>query len=104
MAQAIELTQEQTLAATRLAGTTMGKICLFGAKVFQGTGTALEKASTATAVGLRKAADSIEAGGLSSSRFCYEKADRLTKKAEGYKADTATVSEVLEPDFVNEMA
>jgi hypothetical protein len=87
----IELTQQEQLAASRLAGSWMGKLCFGGAKLFKGTGFVLDKSTKLAATGLRKTADGIETAGDISSSFCYDKADKLEKKAAEYEQDTDTL-------------
>lgn len=92
----IELTKEEELAAAKLAGTAMGKLCFFGAKLFKGTGYVLEKSTSVTATGLRYVANGVEKGGQVSSKFCYNKADKLKAKSEEYEMDTYTVKNAQE--------
>lgn len=93
MSEDIQLTKEEELAAARLAGSMMGKICFAGAKLFKGTGIAIEKSTAVTATGLRVMANGIEIGGQKGSQFCYKQSEKLKAKAEDYESDTKEVNE-----------
>ena len=80
----IELTPEQELAVTKVAGSIIGKICLGAAIGLKGAGYAIEKTAGLTAFGLRIAADGIETVGDVGSTFCYTNSSRLSDKAKEY--------------------
>ena len=80
----IELTPEQEITVTKVAGSIIGKICLGAAIGLKGAGYALEKTTGLTAVGLRIAADGIETVGDVGSTFCYTNSSRLSDKAKEY--------------------
>ena len=103
--EGIQLSKEEELAASRLAGSIMGKLCFAGAKAFKGTGYVLEKGTSITATGLRAAAAGIEMGGQISSDFCYKQADKLENKRAEYEADTQEVENAQKKlnDILSEM-
>lgn len=96
----IELTQQEELAASRLAGSWMGKLCFVGAKAFKGAGIALDTSSRVAATGLRKAADGIETGGQVSSQWCFKQSDKLKQKRQEYLDDTQTVGNVIDATYM----
>ena len=103
--EGIQLSKEEELAASRLAGSIMGKLCFAGAKAFKGTGFLLEKSTSVTATGLRMAAAGIETGGKVSSDFCYKQAEKLENKRAEYEADTQEVENAQKKlnDLLSEM-
>ena len=103
--EGIQLSKEEELAASRLAGSIMGKLCFTGAKAFKGTGFLLEKSTSVTATGLRVAAAGIETGGKVSSDFCYKQAEKLEKKRAEYEADTQEMENAQKKlnDLLSEM-
>ena len=103
--EGIQLSKEEELAASRLAGSLMGKLCFAGAKAFKGTGYVLEKSTSMTATGLRMAAAGIETGGKVSSDFCYKQAEKLENKRAEYEADTQEVENAQKKlnDLLSEM-
>ena len=103
--EGIQLSKQEELAASRLAGSLMGKLCFAGAKAFKGTGYVLEKGTSITATGLRAAAAGIELGGQISSDFCYKQAEKLENKRAEYEADTQEVENAQKKlnDILSEM-
>ena len=103
--EGIQLSKQEELAASRLAGSLMGKLCFAGAKAFKGTGYVLEKGTSITATGLRAAAAGIEMGGQISSDFCYKQAEKLENKRAEYEADTQEVENAQKKlnDILSEM-
>lgn len=91
--EAIALSQQEELAAARLAGTIMGKLCFGGAKLFKGVGIGLEVTTHATASGLHAVANGIDKAGQVSSGFCYSQSEKLEAKQKEYEADTQAVKE-----------
>ena len=89
----MELTEREELAAARLAGSTMGQLCMAGAKLFKGTGFVIEKTSGATVTGLRIAAAAVEVGGKTGADFCYRQSDKLEKRSMEYEQDVELVKE-----------
>ena len=91
MMENIDLTKEQELAATKVAGTIIGKLCIGAAIGLKGAGFIFEKSTGIAAGGLRIAADGIETVGNIGSTFCYTNSDRLVHKAEEY--DLSSIGE-----------
>ena len=103
--EGIQLSKQEELAASRLAGSLMGKLCFAGAKAFKGKGFLLAKSTSVTATGLRMAAAGIETGGKVSSDFCYKQAEKLENKRAEYEADTQEVENAQKKlnDILSEM-
>ena len=75
-AQASQLTDAEALYTAKIAGSLIGKLCFGGAKLFKGTGWAIEKSTNVTTGALRLAADGVEVIGHGTSNFCYRQGAR----------------------------
>lgn len=93
-AQASQLTDAEALYTAKIAGSLIGKLCFGGAKLFKGTGWAIEKGTNVTTGALRLAADGVEIVGGSTSRFCYRQGDKLEAKHAECEADLAAIEAV----------
>lgn len=93
-AQASQLTDAEALYTAKIAGSLIGKLCFGGAKLFKGTGWAIEKGTNVTTGALRLAADGVEIVGAGTSRFCYRQGDKLEAKHAECEADLAAIEAV----------
>jgi hypothetical protein len=93
-AQASQLTDAEALYTAKIAGSLIGKLCFGGAKLFKGTGWAIEKGTNVTTGALRLAADGVEIVGAGTSSFCYRQGDKLEAKHAECEADLAAIEAV----------
>ena len=78
------LTAEEKAKIARVSGSFMAGLCRGTATVLKGTGFILDKSTSATGEALHAIADGIETVGAVSSHACYNGANYMENKAEGY--------------------